>query len=155
MASWVRARLGFGYIFGAGLPTWPPFFFSTHQRRLFQQEALMEQSLPTPSQQATVDQVYEYAANQLVHGKKSAYEVEQLLIGKGLDAESAGIVVGNLETQIQGAKRKQAKKDMLYGALWCVGGLALTLANVGFIFWGAIIFGGIQFFKGVVNLSGD
>lgn len=44
---------------------------------------------------------------------------------------------------------------MLYGALWCVGGLALTLANVGFIFWGAIIFGGVQFFKGVANLSAD
>ena len=110
----------------------------------------MENTLP--DQQTTVDQVYNYAANQLVNGQKSAYEVEQLLIGKGLDAESAGVVVSNLETQIQDAKRKRAKKDMLYGALWCVGGLALTFANVGFIFWGAIIFGGIQFFKGVSNL---
>ncbi len=110
----------------------------------------MEQTLP--NQQTTVDHVYEYAANQLVHGKKSAFEVEQLLIGKGLDAESAGVVVSNLETHLKDARRKQAKKDMLYGALWCVGGLALTLADIGFIFWGAIIFGGIQFFKGVSNL---
>ena len=110
----------------------------------------MENTLP--DQQAVVDQVYNYAANQLVHGKKSAYEVEQLLQDKGLDAESASVVVSNLETQIQEAKRKQAKKDMLYGALWCLGGLALTFAHVGFIFWGAIIFGGIQFFKGASNL---
>jgi fructosamine-3-kinase len=147
--------LWFDYIFGAGPPARLYFFFFANQRRLFQQKVPMEQSLPTPTQQATVDQVYEYAANQLVHGQKSGYEVKQLLIGKGLDAESADIVVGNLETQIQGTRRKQAKKDMLYGALWCVGGLALTLANVGFIFWGAIIFGGVQFFKGVANLSAD
>lgn len=42
---------------------------------------------------------------------------------------------------------------MLYGVLWCSGGLLLTLANVGFIFWGAILFGAIQFFRGVSNLN--
>ncbi|RZL13956.1 MAG: hypothetical protein EOO62_06740 [Hymenobacter sp.] len=102
--------------------------------------------------QATADQVYEYAANQLVHGNKSAAEVEQLLVGQGLAGESASLVVANLQEQIRVAKRARAKKDMLYGALWCVGGLALTFAHVGFVFWGAIIFGGIQFFKGVSNL---
>ncbi len=114
----------------------------------------MEQSLPTPSQQATVDQVYEYAANLMVSGK-NAVEVEYQLMNRGLDGDSARIVVANLQEQITKAKRGRAKKDMLYGALWCVGGLALTLADIGFIFWGAIIFGGIQFFKGVANLSGD
>jgi len=103
--------------------------------------------------QETVNQVYEYAANQLVNGGRSAAEVEQLLQDRGLDAASAGIVVSNLQAQIKDAKNSQAKKDMLYGALWCVGGTALTIADVGFIFWGAIIFGGIQFFKGVANLK--
>ncbi len=37
--------------------------------------------------------------------------------------------------------RTKPPKDILYGALWCVGGLALTLATIGFLFWGAIIFG--------------
>lgn len=105
------------------------------------------------STQETVNQVYDYAANLLVHSGKSAGEVEQLLQQRGLDAESAGIVVSNLQGQIKQARNSQAKKDMLYGALWCVGGTALTLADVGFIFWGAIIFGGIQFFKGVTNLK--
>ncbi len=113
----------------------------------------MEQSLP--NQQTTVDQVYNYAADLLVNGNRSAIDVEYILINKGLDSESARIVVANLQEQIGKAKKSRAKKDMLYGALWCVGGLALTLADVGFIFWGAIIFGGIQFFKGVANLSGD
>ncbi|MBF9144320.1 hypothetical protein [Hymenobacter properus] len=107
----------------------------------------------TISTQDTVNQVYDYAANQLVHGGRSGAEVERLLQEKGLDAESAGIVVSNLQGQIKQAKNAQAKKDMLHGALWCVGGTALTLAHIGFIFWGAIIFGGIQFFKGVANLK--
>lgn len=40
---------------------------------------------------------------------------------------------------------------MIYGALWCVGGIMATLANFGFIFWGAIVFGAIQFFMGVAK----
>ncbi len=48
-------------------------------------------------------------------------------------------------------RKKQANKDMLYGALWCVGGIIATMSDIGAIFWGAIIFGGIQFFKGLIN----
>jgi hypothetical protein len=48
---------------------------------------------------------------------------------------------------------EKAKRDMLYGALWCVGGIIATSAHIGFIFWGAIVFGGIQFFRGVFNLD--
>ena len=106
-----------------------------------------------PSDHDVVTQVYDYAANLLVNGQKSPAEVQQLLTAKGLDDESARAVVANLETQIRDAKKAGAKKDMLHGGLWCAGGLALTLAHVGFIFWGAIIFGGIQFFKGLANLK--
>jgi hypothetical protein len=51
------------------------------------------------------------------------------------------------------AEREQANKDMLYGALWCVGGIVATVANLGYVFWGAIVFGGIQFFKGLINAN--
>ena len=70
---------------------------------------------------------------------------------EGIDEESASCIVENLENQINNASKDQANKDMLYGALWCVGGIALTVADVGYIFWGAIVFGGYQFFKGAVN----
>ncbi len=46
------------------------------------------------------------------------------------------------------------QKDMLFGALWCIGGLAATMADIGYIFWGAIIFGAGQFIKGMSNYSG-
>jgi hypothetical protein len=55
--------------------------------------------------------------------------------------------------------RAAAEKNMLYGALWCLGGLAMTggtyvMAVTGWangtyiVAWGAILFGGIQFLRG-------
>ena len=55
------------------------------------------------------------------------------------------------EQEYISAKKKQAENDMLYGALWCIGGIIATAAHIGFIFWGAILFGGIQFFRGLSN----
>lgn len=47
--------------------------------------------------------------------------------------------------------KEQGKKDILYGLMWFVGGAVLTAADTGFIFWGAIIFGGYQFISGLVR----
>ena len=106
----------------------------------------------TPDHQPS-DYLYQYAANLLANGNKSGAEVERLLMLKGLEAASAATVVRELEGPLREAKKAQAKKDMLHGGLWCVGGLAFTLADIGFVFWGAIVFGGYQFIKGVVNLK--
>jgi hypothetical protein len=94
---------------------------------------------------------YNYAANLLVNENKSAHETKIRLVEQGLSDEIAGLIVENVEIQIQEAKHEQARKDMVYGALWFCGGTILTLADIGFIFWGAILFGGIQFGKGVIN----
>lgn len=98
-----------------------------------------------------VDKTYAYAADLLVNRKLSAEETKKSLVAKGIDVESASIIVENLEQHIHDAKKAKAKKDMLYGALWCVGGIIATAAHIGFIFWGAIIFGGIQFFRGLIH----
>ena len=55
------------------------------------------------------------------------------------------------EQEYISTKKERAEKDMLYGALWCIGGIFATAAHIGFVFWGAILFGGIQFFKGLIN----
>lgn len=103
-------------------------------------------------QQHTVDQVYQHAANLLFSERKPSYEVTDHLIKQGIEAGTAAAIVENLENQIEKAKKEQAQKDMLFGALWCVGGIIATVADIGFIFWGAILFGAIQFFKGAANL---
>jgi len=54
---------------------------------------------------------------------------------------------------------EKAKKDMLFGALWCVGGIIVTAATYSaasgggryVVAWGAIIFGAIQFFRGLAK----
>ncbi len=111
----------------------------------------METSQTTDQQ--TEGYLYQYAANLLASGKKSGAEVERLLMLKGLPADDASTIVRELEEPIRDAKKAQAKKDMLHGGLWCLGGTALTMAHIGFVFWGAIIFGGVQFIKGVTNLK--
>jgi hypothetical protein len=79
---------------------------------------------------------------------ETKYPVEQSSVPEG---NAYGNPVYINQDQIDEARRQRASKDMLYGGLWCVGGIILTAANIGFIFWGAILFGGIQFFRGLAN----
>ncbi len=48
-------------------------------------------------------------------------------------------------------RKHKAEKDILFGLLWFLGGIVLTIAEIGYLFWGAILFGEIQFFKGFYN----
>ncbi|PZR40523.1 MAG: hypothetical protein DI538_03965 [Azospira oryzae] len=107
----------------------------------------------TIDQQQVVSEVYNYAANLMVNEGKSSAEAKEALMERGLSDNAAYTIVSGLEDQISSAKKERARKDMLYGALWCIGGTVATLANIGFIFWGAILFGGIQFFKGLINYT--
>jgi len=54
--------------------------------------------------------------------------------------------------------KEMGKKNMIYGALWCIGGIIFTVVSYSaasssggeyYITWGAIIFGAIQFFNGL------
>jgi hypothetical protein len=57
-----------------------------------------------------------------------------------------------IETQ-----REAARKDMIFGAIWFLGGLFLTLLTItvsargGILFWGAIGWGAVQFLRGAGN----
>jgi hypothetical protein len=88
----------------------------------------------------------------VTHGKPS-YEVIDILKSHGANVQDATRIVNYVAEALAKDKKNQAQKDMLWGGLWMVGGLVGTFANTGFIFWGAIIFGGIQFFKGVANYN--
>ena len=106
------------------------------------------------SSETAVNDLYNFAANMLVNDKKTSKDVQIALVGKGLSESAAFTIVYNLEVEIKNAKKDAGRKDMLYGALWCIGGTVATVANIGFIFWGAILFGGIQFIKGAINYFG-
>ncbi|MBR5822608.1 MAG: hypothetical protein IKY67_00515 [Paludibacteraceae bacterium] len=108
--------------------------------------------------QEFVNRVYEYTANLMFEQKKNQSETKEILIEQGLTAEDADIVITNLQEQMKQAKNSAANKNMIYGALWCVGGLLVTAITYSvasenggtyIVTWGAVIFGAIQFFKGL------
>lgn len=107
--------------------------------------------------QEYADKVYDFAANLMFEQKKDNDETKRLLIEQGLAAEDADRVIAELRAQWRQTEIEAGNKNMLYGALWCVGGLAVTIwsymaAEEGgryVLAWGAVIFGAIQFFRGL------
>lgn len=61
------------------------------------------------------------------------------------------------------SKKEKAKNDMIYGALWCGGGILVTAITYSaasgggryFAAYGAIIYGGYQFIRGLINNSDE
>ncbi len=98
-------------------------------------------------------QVYNNAIQQLINKNQNSNTVINYMVDNGVERDEATVFINDCLVQIDVAKKESAKKDILYGALWCVGGTVATLANIGFIFWGAIVFGGIQLIRGLINYS--
>lgn len=72
-----------------------------------------------------MNQVYAFAINLLFEEKQEKYVVTDTLIQNGIDPESAKNIVDNLISTYN----ERVKKNILYGALWCVGGLVATIAD--------------------------
>ncbi|MBN1937834.1 MAG: hypothetical protein JW934_24480 [Anaerolineae bacterium] len=104
------------------------------------------------------EDTYRYAAG-LIQSKLPRAQVQDRLVAQGLDRQTAADVVDNLTRLHADARKKSAKKNMLYGALWCIGGIVVTVGTLALakgggsfvVAWGAIIFGAIQFFKGLFD----
>src|SRR5262249_31091543 len=90
-------------------------------------------------------------------------EIERELMTHGLDEESAEEVVEEAREARNEALKEAGQRNMLFGALWCVGGIVVTVgsfyfaANVGagkyVIAWGAIVVGAVEFVWGVTQLG--
>lgn len=103
---------------------------------------------------------YNYAADLMIKQKKKAADATHALMQLGLDPQSASTVVGDLEVEIAKQKKQRAKRDMMYGGGICFVGLVITLVSYSvasetggtyYVTWGAVLFGAIQFFRGLVN----
>jgi hypothetical protein len=115
----------------------------------------------TQKQQSTQDAVraiYQYAGSLMKANVKDEV-IRSKLAEKGLSGEAANVVVANLRK----AKRKVGQKDMLVGAGFCIVGLVITIATFAaatsnrgggsyIVAWGAIIFGALQFFRGLARM---
>jgi hypothetical protein len=121
----------------------------------------MPESVMTPEQ--GLQAIYSFAGQQMRNGAAPP-TIEKTLIGQGLDAQMAATVVSNLMQARAKALKAAGRKNMLYGGLWCIGGIVVTAlsyqaaANAGggryILAWGAILFGGIQFFRGMIQSLG-
>src|SRR5262245_26401334 len=87
----------------------------------------MTESLPPlePDSNQAVEAIYNFAAVQMRSGANPA-AIEKSLVDRGLDAESAAIVVRNLSEARSNALQQAARKNMVHGLLWCVGGIVVT-----------------------------
>lgn len=89
-------------------------------------------------------------------------DVTALLVEGGMEPQQASDTVGDILRGIreqQRKKEKAARKDMLIGGLILVVGIAITVishyrASGGgtyVVTWGAMLWGGVRFFKGMSN----
>lgn len=88
--------------------------------------------------------------------------VTRLLTDQTIDAPARprGKEIDHLERE---AMREAGQRNMLYGALWFIGGLLVTAATFSFaqgagggtyvVAWGAMLGGAIQFFRGLSQSS--
>ena len=121
-----------------------------------------------PQQQQTAREMRDYALSLLRAGRQPE-EVRVKLRERGLSEDATRAVLSRLVIPPprvdENAFRDAAKKHMLYGALWCVGGIILTAGTYQaasndprggsyVIAWGAIAFGFIDFLRGLFAYLG-
>jgi hypothetical protein len=125
----------------------------------------MHNNTPTnlaSSQQDPLQAAFQRAVALINQGKSKA-QIETELKATGLDQESVSSVVNRVFRLRKHANRDVAGRNILFGALWGIGGTLFTVLSYQmasehsgggtyFIAWGAILFGGIQFLKGLGQL---
>ena len=103
-----------------------------------------------------LERAMSYAKDVLRQGMPRA-AVEGVLRAQGFDAAAASSIVESAD-KMKNERRVAGRRHMIMGAFICVIGIALTaytyssVAEKGgtyVIWWGAIVFGAIQFFRGL------
>lgn len=101
-----------------------------------------------------VENLYNYAADLYLNHNYTWSQVRFELMKQGLSSSDAETIVENLQKQEKEAKNKGSNKLIRNGALWCGGGLFLTIITGGqYLFWGAIVYGGYLLIKGIYHKS--
>lgn len=112
-------------------------------------------------QQQTLDDLNyshdEWIENQLTVMERLPEKVAQGLTEKGVELKTARHLVTRVDRTI---RKRKAKKDIWIGGAWCFGGLAISIGTYAmaserggsyFMAWGAVLFGGFQLIKGLIN----
>ncbi|MGR6088575.1 MAG: hypothetical protein ACU4F9_10390 [Arcticibacter sp.] len=95
-----------------------------------------------------LEELLEYAKNQIINENQNPSDVKNILLSKGLEED----IIDRMLIEIKEFKETNSKKsnnDLIFGFLWLAIGIGLTFANIGYIFWGAIVYGGYRLYKGL------
>ena len=112
---------------------------------------------PKPKPEEVAEAVYYIGAEPMRAGA-GAPGVARVLADRGLDRGPAASVVSRLERADREARREIGRKNMVQGAVWCFIGVAVTTMTFRMaaggggkvvVAWGAIVFGFIQFVRGL------
>ena len=116
-----------------------------------------EAASPEPTEDEVLQAVYTFTAEQM-EANVSHTQIVSTLVEKGIDEESASTIVEQVAEARREAFHSAGKKNMIFGALWAVGGTVVTIGSYSavsegggryVVAWGAVIFGVIQFFRGL------
>lgn len=113
---------------------------------------MTEYNIEHMQQEDLSQQVYNFASYLLFEQKIAPTGVVRELTNQGLPMDVSQSVVNNIVAEFNRSKEdglSKSKKAMFYGFLWFLGGTILTATGIGFIFWGAIVYGAWNFFRGL------
>ncbi len=115
---------------------------------------------PESKREQEVKAAYRLAAEQVRSGVPVP-KVAQALTERGVDARAASTVAIDLEKARVRALQEAGRKNIFFGLCWCAGGLAVTVFTYNMaaaggggryvLAWGAILFGGMQFLRGILQ----
>lgn len=110
-----------------------------------------------------INSAYVEAYKLVIKQKKDINEIDHILESKGLNESQRNSIMVSL-LQIRNDKKTireqriaNAPSDILYGGIWCIGGIALTCLSlllsdfigIGVLFGGAIIYGVQRVIRGL------
>jgi hypothetical protein len=118
-----------------------------------------------PSPERVVQALYAEAAQMMKNGY-SEYRIEQSLVERGVPEDAARTIVSRLRSARNEAYRNEAYKQMAIGAVVAIIGIVVTFGTYSaaanssgggsyVVAWGAIVFGGWRFIRGMMLLGGN
>ena len=84
-----------------------------------------------------------------MEGRTPAQAIK-VLRKEGHSEKSAQELIAQVKAEIGPTNGRGGGRDIVIGALWCIGGTIATIYSDYFIFWGAIVFGAFQLIRGAV-----
>ncbi|QDT89088.1 hypothetical protein [Gimesia algae] len=74
------------------------------------------------AQEEMVQALYAFGAEKMRDGA-SSQQVQAALMEEGVDQETSEMIVSQLSEARDSQQKEAAQKNMMFGALWCIGGM--------------------------------